>query len=65
MAQSFGDEGEGSGDAKVALDNLELIVLGDELHVEGTGDDQSLGDGTCDLMEQINCQRNLTFFKLF
>lgn len=34
--QGLGDEGEGARDAKVALDDLQLVVLGDELEVART-----------------------------
>mmetsp|Transcript_10115 Transcript_10115/g.33697 ORF Transcript_10115/g.33697 Transcript_10115/m.33697 type:complete len:556 (-) Transcript_10115:3592-5259(-) len=40
--KGLGDEGEGAGGADVALDDLQLVVLGHELHVEGSRDEESL-----------------------
>ena len=38
------------GDSNVALDDFELVVLGDELHVEGALDVQGLGNLLSDLL---------------
>ena len=41
--EGLGDEGEGARDTEVALNDLQLVVLGDQLKVEGT-----CRQGTCD-----------------
>ena len=42
--EDLGHEGEAPGGPEVALDDLHLVVLGNELDVEGTGDVEGAGD---------------------
>ena len=48
--EGFGHEGEGPGDTKVALYHFQLVVLGDQLHVEGAGHAESAADLPGDLL---------------
>ena len=43
--EGLGDKGEGARDAKIALNDLQLVVLGYQLEVEGAC---IQGGGTCD-----------------
>lgn len=45
VVQRLRDERERARHAQVALDDFEHVVLGDQLHVEGTGHFQRRGDG--------------------
>ena len=43
-SERLGDKGEGARDAQVALDHLQVVVLGDQLHVEGARHVERVGD---------------------
>ena len=51
VPQRLRDERERAGNSEVALNDLEIIVLGDELHVEGSGDEEGVGDLAGDLAD--------------
>ena len=51
VAERLGHEREGSRDAEVALNDLEIIVLGDQLHVEGARDKEGFGNLGRDLTD--------------
>ena len=40
VSERLGHKGEGAGDSEVAFNYLELVVLGDQLHVERAGHKQ-------------------------
>ena len=50
-SERFGHEGEGARHAEVALDHLQVVVLGDQLHVEGACDVERVGDVSCDVAD--------------
>ena len=50
-AERLGDEGEGARHAQVALDHLQVVVLGDQLHVEGPRDVESVGNVAGDVAD--------------
>ena len=51
LKKHLGDEGEGARYAEVALDDLEVVVLGDQLHVEGASDVERVGDVAGDVAD--------------
>ena len=53
--QHLADEGERTGSAEVALDNLHLVITRQELNVERSGDVQFLSNLTADLLDAASC----------
>mmetsp|Transcript_74452 Transcript_74452/g.205214 ORF Transcript_74452/g.205214 Transcript_74452/m.205214 type:complete len:251 (-) Transcript_74452:435-1187(-) len=56
-ADNLGREGERAGGAQVALDDLDVATLSDELHIVGPRDLQRGGQLVCDLVDQGELRR--------
>lgn len=61
--EGLGDEGERPGHSEVALDDFQLVVFGDQLHVERTVDLEGLGNFTGDLFDLFQSDLNEEVFK--